>query len=582
MRPVPHPTRLPWILRWDLVMAQLALLVLLSPGVRLEPPLGSGTCVRAGRAFSNLGLPAPNVLYPRPVEGINSEICPQGSVCCSGMMNDWLRNRSQADLESAVRDRTKDLQLMFSNNHRSFNEYFASIIHQAEKDLSFNFLRMFGKIYTENAKIFSDLFHDLRRYYNGKGPPPEQFLSDFWQHLFERVFLLLNPKLVEDDALFECVNKRSEMIRPFGNVPNKLRSQLSRAIVAARTFVHALAIARDTVSHVSKVPLTEECVHAYAKMVYCPLCQDEPTLQACPAFCLNVLKGCLANHADLGPKWNDFIQSMLILHRQLEGPYHIDTVLHPIYIQISEAMMNIHTNAEEITKQVLEDCEHTQTTVPPVRQIRATRKRSDHRGNAHWSRRQTVASRPWLDSFERLRLWKEFQRSVKDIRGRLERAKYIWTNLSYSICSAEKIGSILFGKDRCWNGQKQGSYLPEVMGDGLANQINNPEVELDVMRPNPSVRQQIMALRIATNRLHSAYKGEDEDFQDNGDDGSGSGSGSGCLEDRCPLDEFTTEVPKARIEKISRISAQARNVPPSPALLLSAALLLICFLPAAC
>uniref|UniRef100_A0A8C4QQS3 Glypican-6 n=1 Tax=Eptatretus burgeri TaxID=7764 RepID=A0A8C4QQS3_EPTBU len=257
-------------------------------------------------------------------------------------------------------------------------------------------------------------------------------------------------------------------------------------------------------------------------MVYCPLCQDEPTLQACPAFCLNVLKGCLANHADLGPKWNDFIQSMLILHRQLEGPYHIDTVLHPIYIQISEAMMNIHSNAEEITKQ------------------------------------------------------------VKDIRGRLERAKYIWTNLSYSICSAEKIGSILFGKDRCWNGQKQGRYLPEVMGDGLANQINNPEVELDVMRPNPSVRQQIMALRIATNRLHSAYKGEDEDFQDNGDDGSGSGSGSGCLEDHCPLDEFTTEVPKARIEKISRINAQARNGPPSPTLLLAAALLPICFLTAAC
>lgn len=57
-------------------------------------------------------------------------------------------------------------------------------------------------------------------------------------------------------------------------------------------------------------------------------------------------------------------------------------------------------------------------------------------------------------------------------------------------------------------------YLPEVMGDGLANQINNPEVEVDITKPDMTIRQQIMQLKIMTNRLRGAYGGNDVDFQD--------------------------------------------------------------------
>lgn len=57
-------------------------------------------------------------------------------------------------------------------------------------------------------------------------------------------------------------------------------------------------------------------------------------------------------------------------------------------------------------------------------------------------------------------------------------------------------------------------YLPEVMGDGLANQINNPEVELDITKPDMTIRQQIMQLKIMSNRLKSALDGNDVDFQD--------------------------------------------------------------------
>ncbi len=57
-------------------------------------------------------------------------------------------------------------------------------------------------------------------------------------------------------------------------------------------------------------------------------------------------------------------------------------------------------------------------------------------------------------------------------------------------------------------------YLPEVMGDGLASQINNPEVEIDITKPDMTIRQQIMQLKIMTHRLKNALNGQDVDFQD--------------------------------------------------------------------
>jgi len=40
---------------------------------------------------------------------------------------------------------------------------------------------------------------------------------------------------------------------------------------------------------------------------FCPLCRGLPSIKACHSLCLNVMKGCLANQADLDSEWNNFI-----------------------------------------------------------------------------------------------------------------------------------------------------------------------------------------------------------------------------------------------------------------------------------
>jgi glypican 6 len=61
--------------------------------------------------------------------------------------------------------------------------------------------------------------------------------------------------------------------------------------------------------------------------------------------------------------------------------------------------------------------------------------------------------------------------------------------------------------------------VPEVQKDGVMNQINNPEVEVDVTKANTMFTRQIVQLRLITNRLQNAYLGEDVDWIDTGEQG---------------------------------------------------------------
>ncbi|XP_039521705.1 glypican-1-like [Pimephales promelas] len=83
------------------------------------------------------------------------------------------------------------------------------------------------------------------------------------------------------------------------------------------------------------------------------------------------------------------------------------------------------------------------------------------------------------------------------------------------------------------------------MGNGLANQVSNPDVEVDITKPDMVIRRQIAVLKEMTSWLKAAYTGTDISFV-NEDAGSGEESGSGCDSPSCDGDNdiyFSTPVP---------------------------------------
>lgn len=134
-------------------------------------------------------------------------------------------------------------------------EFFKELLTNAEKSLHDMFVRTYGVMYVKNSELFKHFFHELQRYYTSGGAAVhlDTMLSEFWAELLERMFRLVNVQYEFSDSYMECVSRHTEQLKPFGDVPRKLKLQLTRAFVAARTFTLGLDLIPDVVSKVSTV-----------------------------------------------------------------------------------------------------------------------------------------------------------------------------------------------------------------------------------------------------------------------------------------------------------------------------------------
>ncbi|EPY73452.1 glypican-4 [Camelus ferus] len=382
--------------------------------------------------------------------------------------------QSKDDFKSVVSEQCNHLQAVFASRYKKFDEFFKELLENAEKSLNDMFVKTYGRLYMQNSELFKDLFEELKRYYVVGNVNLEEMLNDFWARLLERMFRLVNSQYHFTDEYLECVSKYTEQLKPFGDVPRKLKLQVTRAFVAARTFAQGLAVARDVVSKVSVVNPTAQCTHALLKMIYCSHCQGLVTVKPCYNYCSNIMRGCLANQGDLDFEWNNFIDAMLMVAERLEGPFNIESVMDPIDVKISDAIMNMQDNSVQVSQK------------------------------------------------------------VTDVKEKLKQAKKFWSSLPSNVCNDERMAAGNGNEDDCWNGKGKSRYLFAVTGNGLANQGNNPEVQVDTSKPDILILRQIMALRVMTSKMKNAYNGNDVDFFDISDESSGEGSGSGCEYQQCP------------------------------------------------
>ncbi|KAM3625404.1 uncharacterized protein V6R79_011555 [Siganus canaliculatus] len=540
---------------WRLQVALCTLSVLLSLSSGGESKARS--CSEVRQAYNVKGFSLANVPH-QEISGEHLRVCPQGYTCCTSEMEDKLSQQSKADFESMVERNSHNMRMTFVSWHKKFDEFFLELLDNSEKSLNSMFTRTYGKLYMQNSEVFQDLFTELKRYYTGGNVNLEEMLNDFWSRLLERMFQLLNSQYHFTDDYLECVSKYTDQLKPFGDVPRKLKAQVTRAFIAARTFVQGLMVGREVANRVAKVNVVPACVKALTKMLSCSYCRGMPGLKPCHNYCHNVMRGCLANQADLDAEWNVFIDAMLLVAERLQGPFNIEAVIEPVDIKISEAIMTMQDNSMQVSAKVFQGCGPPK----PVGIGRSTRGISDVFNTRF--RPYTPEERPTTAAGTSL------ERLVIDIKGKLKESRRFWSKLPDDICAKGNLTES--DEEQCWNSHTKGRYFPEVVKEGLTNQANNPEVDVDITRPDTLIRQQIMALRVMTNKLKNAYNGNDIYFQDSSDEGSSSGSGSGCS-DGCTTEVVFvgTEAPVIgadRSDERSAVAAAGKSFSHGPSLLL--------------
>uniref|UniRef100_A0A3Q2PSS9 Glypican 6a n=1 Tax=Fundulus heteroclitus TaxID=8078 RepID=A0A3Q2PSS9_FUNHE len=264
------------------------------------------SCSEVRQAYSAKGFSLFHVPH-QEVSGEHLRVCPKGYTCCTSEMEDKLSQQSKQEFEIMVEESSHNMRTTFISRHKKFDEFFLELLDNSEKSLNSMFTKTYGKLYMQNSEVFQDLFTELKRYYTGGNVNLEEMLNDFWSRLLERMFQLLNSQYHFTDDYLECVTKYTDQLKPFGDVPRKLKAQVTRAFIAARTFVQGLMVGREVANRVAKVNVVPACVKALTQMLYCPYCRGMPELKPCHNYCYNVMRGCLANQEDLDAEWNLFI-----------------------------------------------------------------------------------------------------------------------------------------------------------------------------------------------------------------------------------------------------------------------------------
>jgi len=431
---------------------------------------------------------------------------------------------SRESYTSSLAASTQHMQATFHAKSRRFDEFFTELLAHSKRDFHFMFKKTYGILYERNSDVFTDFFKDLESYYENGNVDLEEALRKFFSHLYQRMFTVLNSQYSFDSKYLECVSKNMKKLQPFGDVPKKLTLQLRRSFVATRTFSQALVEGKKVLSKILKIPPKDKCAEALTKMTSCPACQGLPAIRPCSSYCLNVMKGCLAYHAELSDSWDKFVDSLIAVGERLIGPFNIEAVVEPIDIKISDAIMNFQESGYEVTQKVFQDCG----------QPRLGKRQSGGFGYGQQSSSGDRPAKPTTAAGTNLDiLVNEIVAKVKDTKG-------FWTRLPYILCQNPEVGS---GKDKveqnCWNGRDRGVYQNKVVNDGLASQEQNPEVDVDTSRPDVDINEQIFALKLVTNKLENAYNGHSVEWphyepkypNDSGYYGSGEQDGSDCFDD---------------------------------------------------
>ncbi|KAF4087401.1 hypothetical protein AMELA_G00095100 [Ameiurus melas] len=443
----------------------------------------SAGCSAVSQAYREMGFSS-GTGPENETAGDYLQVCVQNWTCCSEMEQNFIE-RSKHEFEKFVDEATEDLRNTFESRYKRFDDFFLELLEKTERSLNEMFVRTYGDLYTQNADVFQRLFSELKHYYTGGNVNLEETITEFWTRLMERMFQLLNSQYDINDDYMECVNKHMDDLKPFGDVPKKVTSQVSRAFVVARSFVQGLGFGQGVATNASKVNMSAECVSNVTEMLYCPYCQGVTATKPCKHYCLQVLQLCLRRQLGMDGDWTRYVDAMLLLIERLEGPFNIESVMEPIDVKISDAIMTMQEKTMELSYEVFRGCGQPKL-------LEKSRVSRDVAGT-------------FDAGFTTEPAGTNLQKLVADVKGKLSQFKSFWSSLPEFVCQDENVAA-REDETNCLDGDEPHWNISEVYDEEF---IDFPAM---------------------VSALKHAYTGYQSLDDDSSDEMSGSGSGSGCME----------------------------------------------------
>ncbi|XP_073697895.1 glypican-5-like [Garra rufa] len=332
-----------------------------------------------------------------------------------------------------------------SASRASFAETVDSLVRQAENHTHAVLLHTYRDLAGPAAAPVGEFFTDVGLFVLGS----ELSLEEASQRFFDALFPLVYERLVEPDLsrlsppYAECVRASCRDLAPYGGAPGRLAAHISRASLPGRVFLQALHLGVEVINTTDHIQLSRECKRGLLRMSYCPHCQGLTNNKPCMGYCLNVVRGCLANLAEVDAHWREFVRSLEVLSTRMHGAQDLEQVLLGVHGLVRDAVAHAQRIAPQLSAQVHRVCGH------PSRQRPEQVSSVQHGSAARDSIPLKGASRNAEDTLSNRR--KEFINSL-----RLYRAFY--GGLADQLCVSDLASGD--GLD-CWNG----AHVASLYGD---------------------------------------------------------------------------------------------------------------------
>lgn len=455
---------------------------------------------------------------------LSSPICRQDRSQCSSQQESDYYESGGFRLDTILGDPMRRVSTEFNDYTRKFDELIKELLAHSENGFHTMFTRTYGQRYEKHSRLFSNMFTLLNKYYSYNNVNLDSEFTKFFTDLYQKIFLEFNNQYIFGEDYLKCVASHMETINPFGDIPRKLVIEVQRSFTAARVFIQSLVTASEISKTVAEHSATPNCHKFFVQMNYCQQCEDSPDRIPCRNYCNAVMHTCTASYRSLNKEWNPFLDKLTAIISRLETSFNIESVVGPLDIKISEAIMNFQENGITVSKRLYSFCGKPKRG----KRLAINRKPTSDTSSTLDNRSPTASKSP-LDNF------------LDSTKKQLKKMKDFWHRLPETVCNNSVIpatmdGSAEINNKPCWS-QEDGSMQP--LTDKGSEMIEKVDF----------INSQRALLRNVNSKLDAAFRGsdipEDEDLS-----GSGSGSGDGdydddYIDDYNDNDDEDDDVPKS-------------------------------------
>ncbi|XP_053507925.1 glypican-5 isoform X2 [Ictalurus furcatus] len=427
------------------------------------------TCSEVKTAFQLRQIGPLKWVPEAPATDVNLLVCKHvGPSCCTRKMEESYKVAAVRDTVQNIRSYTFELKFLISGHANAFQDTYQSLFTFSQGHLTSLFESTFTSLSSRIAPHVTSLFSSLSNFIQDTASiSVDAAVYRFYDHLFPLVHNhIIKPGIAEDNNLSECLRATQQDVNPFGHHAQAMAEDLTDAMQAARALTRAFVMGEDLMNVTEVAPLTNECARALLKMQYCPHCQGLTLIRPCPEFCLNVMRGCLANVAELDMPWRHYVAILEDLTHTVAGEHSLELALLRVRGHVNEAILYAQLHEARISATVDKVCGES-----------VAEAQSTHPTTAKMIPTVTLVPEPMANQSDS---------NVMKQPGRLshlrrELMKYIPRYKGFFAAVPEMLceGEVVRDEPTCWSGNYVvDSYKGRVVGNGVLAQRQNPEVRV--------------------------------------------------------------------------------------------------------